>query len=227
MSTSAILNICYLIGSLGFIIGLKMLSKPETARKGNWVAAVGMGIAIFGTIFLYIDPETGKGITNLTWIFGGMLIGTILGTMSAKKVQMTAMPQMVSIFNGMGGICAGLIGIIEFRHLIHLNETPVGTLMTGHALIILLGLIIGTVSFAGSVVAFLKLNGNLNDYSFKGQTFFNLFFLVAVFGVALFMMNGDVANAHMMMYVLFAMACVYGISFVMPIGGADMPVVIS
>jgi len=227
MSTSAILNICYLIGSLGFIIGLKMLSKPETARKGNWVAAVGMAIAIFGTIFLYIDPETGEKITNLTWIFGGMLIGTILGTMSAKKVQMTAMPQMVSIFNGMGGICAGLIGIIEFRHLIHLNETPGGTLMTGHALIILLGLIIGTVSFAGSVVAFLKLNGNLNDYSFKGQTFFNLFFLVAVFGVALFMMNGDVANAHMMMYVLFAMACVYGISFVMPIGGADMPVVIS
>ena len=130
MSTSelsALLNICYLIGSLGFIIGLKMLSKPETARKGNWVAAVGMAIAIFGTIFLYIDPETGKGITNLTWIFGGMLIGTILGTMSAKKVQMTAMPQMVSIFNGMGGICAGLIGIIEFRHLIHSVEANGGT----------------------------------------------------------------------------------------------------
>ena len=227
MSNSALLNICYLIGSLGFIIGLKMLSKPETARKGNWVAAVGMAVAIFGTIFLYIDPETGNGISNLTWIFGGMVIGTILGTMSAKKVQMTAMPQMVSIFNGMGGICAGLIGIIEFRHLIHLTETNGGTLMTGHSLIILLGLIIGTVSFAGSVIAFLKLNGNLNDYSFKGQTFFNLFFLVAVFGVALYMMSGDVANAHMMMYILFAMACVYGISFVMPIGGADMPVVIS
>jgi NAD(P) transhydrogenase subunit beta len=204
-----------------------MLSKPETARKGNWVAAVGMAVAIFGTIFLYIDPETGNGISNLTWIFGGMVLGTILGTVSAKKVQMTAMPQMVSIFNGMGGICAGLIGIIEFRHLIHFTETNGGTLMTGHALIILLGLIIGTVSFAGSVVAFLKLNGNLNDYSFKGQTFFNLFFLVAVFGVALYMMSGDVANAHMMMYILFAMACVYGISFVMPIGGADMPVVIS
>jgi NAD(P) transhydrogenase subunit beta len=227
MSNSALLNICYLIGSLGFIIGLKMLSKPETARKGNWVAAVGMAIAIFGTIFLYTDPETGNGISNLTWIIGGMVVGTILGTVSAKKVQMTAMPQMVSIFNGMGGICAGLIGIIEFRHLVHFTEINGGTLMTGHALIILLGLIIGTVSFAGSVVAFLKLNGNLNDYSFKGQTFFNLFFLVAVFGVALFMMNGDVANAHMMMYVLFGMACIYGISFVMPIGGADMPVVIS
>ncbi|MEY2829529.1 MAG: hypothetical protein RIQ33_1396, partial [Bacteroidota bacterium] len=227
MSNYALLNICYLIGSLGFIIGLKMLSKPETARKGNWVAAIGMAVAIFGTIFLYIDPETGNGISNLTWIFGGMIIGTILGTLSAKKVQMTAMPQMVSIFNGMGGICAGLIGIIEFRHLIHLTETTGGSLLTAHALIILLGLIIGTVSFAGSVIAFLKLNGNLNDYSFKGQTFFNLFFLVAVFGVAFFTMSGDVANAHMMMYVLFGMACIYGISFVMPIGGADMPVVIS
>ncbi len=230
MSNSALLNICYLIGSLGFIIGLKMLSKPETARKGNWVAAVGMAIAIFGTIFLYEftnDAGEVSHVSNLMWIFGGMVIGTILGTVSAKKVQMTAMPQMVSIFNGMGGICAGLIGIIEFRHLIHATEISGGSLMTGHAITILLGLIIGSVSFAGSVIAFLKLNGNLGDYSFKGQTYFNLLFLVAVFGVAFFMLNGDLANAHMMMYALFGMACIYGISFVMPIGGADMPVVIS
>jgi NAD(P) transhydrogenase subunit beta len=134
---------------------------------------------------------------------------------------------MVSIFNGMGGICAALIGIIEFRHLIHATEMNNSSLMSGHALIIITGMIIGSVSFAGSVIAFLKLNGNLNDYSFKGQTYFNLAFLVAVFGAAFFMLNGDVANAHMMMYVVFGMACVYGVSFVMPIGGADMPVVIS
>ncbi|MFM2225993.1 MAG: hypothetical protein RJA07_2195 [Bacteroidota bacterium] len=228
MSNYALLNICYVIGSLGFIIGLKMLSKPESARKGNLVAAFGMGIAIFGTMFLYeftADDGSSKHLGNLIWIFAGMAIGTVLGTISAKKVQMTAMPQMVSIFNGMGGLCAALIGIIEFRHVLHtIGE---GSLMNGNTITIILGMIIGSVSFAGSVIAFLKLNGNLNDYSFKGQTFFNLFFLVAVFAVAGFMLNGNVESAHMMMYVVFGMACIYGISFVMPIGGADMPVVIS
>jgi NAD(P) transhydrogenase subunit beta len=228
MSNYALLNICYVIGSLGFIIGLKMLSKPESARKGNLVAAFGMGIAIFGTMFLYeftADDGSSKHLGNLLWIFAGMAIGTVLGTISAKKVQMTAMPQMVSIFNGMGGLCAALIGIIEFRHVLHtIGE---GSLMNGNTITIILGMIIGSVSFAGSVIAFLKLNGNLNDYSFKGQTFFNLFFLVAVFAVAGFMLNGNVESAHLMMYVVFGMACIYGISFVMPIGGADMPVVIS
>ncbi len=229
----ALLNCCYLIGSLGFIIGLKMLSKPESARKGNLVAAFGMAIAIFGTLFLYeydyTNPSThegGKHLGNLPWIFGGMLIGSILGTFSAKKVQMTAMPQMVSIFNGMGGLCAALIGIIEFRHVLLHTEATV-SLLNGNTITIILGLIIGAVSFAGSIIAFLKLNGNLGDYSFKGQTYFNLFFLLAVFAVAGMMLTGNPDSAKMMLYVVFAMACIYGISFVLPIGGADMPVVIS
>ena len=228
MSNYALLNICYVIGSLGFIIGLKMLSKPESARKGNLVAAFGMAVAIFGTIFLYEfsgDDGQPKHLGNLIWIFAGMVVGSILGTISAKKVQMTAMPQMVSIFNGMGGLCAALIGIIEFRHVLHTIGD--GSLMSGNSITIILGMIIGSVSFAGSVIAFLKLNGNLNDYSFKGQTYFNLAFLIAVFAVAGFMLNGNAESAHMMMFVVFGMACVYGISFVMPIGGADMPVVIS
>jgi NAD(P) transhydrogenase subunit beta len=228
MSNYALLNICYLIGSLGFIIGLKMLAKAETARKGNIVAAIGMAIAIFGTIFLYeFNGENGetKHLGNLVWIFGGMIIGTILGTISAKKVQMTAMPQMVSIFNGMGGICAGLIGMIEFTHLA--NHSAGASLMTGHSLTILVGLIIGSISFAGSVIAFLKLNGNLGDYSFKGQSYFNMLFLAAVMVMAYYVMSINGAQATTMMYVLFIVACIYGVSFVMPIGGADMPVVIS
>jgi NAD(P) transhydrogenase subunit beta len=154
-----------------------------------------------------------------------MVIGTILGTISAKKVQMTAMPQMVSIFNGMGGICAGLIGMIEFTHLA--NHSAGASLMTGHSLTILVGLIIGSISFAGSVIAFLKLNGNLGDYSFKGQSYFNMLFLVAVMVMAYYVMSINGAQATTMMYVLFIVACIYGVSFVMPIGGADMPVVIS
>ncbi len=106
-----ILLLSYLIGSITFIVGLKMLSHPDTARKGNGVAAIGMTIAILATIFLYVDGG-GKHLGNYSWIFGGLLIGTVIGTVMAKKVQMTAMHQMVSLFNGMVGACAAFISIV-------------------------------------------------------------------------------------------------------------------
>src|SRR6476660_7884575 len=112
-----ILTIIYLIGSVTFIIGLKMLSNPATARRGNLIAAAGMSLAILGTIFLYKD-DNGDNLHNYGWIFGGILIGAIIGTLAAKKIKMTAMPEMVSMFNGMGGACAALISIVEFNHLI-------------------------------------------------------------------------------------------------------------
>ena len=123
-----VLTLCYLIGSVTFIIGLKMLSNPATARKGNLIAAAGMTIAILGTIFLY--EEEGQKLGNYAWIFGGILIGGIVGTLSAKKVKMTAMPEMVSMFNGMGGACAALISVVEFDHL-HISETFDGELGNG------------------------------------------------------------------------------------------------
>ncbi len=160
-----ILLLSYLLGSISFIVGLKMLSHPDTARKGNLYAAVGMTIAIMATIFLYTD-ETGKHLGNYLWIFGGLIIGTVIGTMMAKKVQMTAMPQMVSLFNGMGGACAAIISIVEFKHLMHKQEQPTDIISSitealssivkttiapaNNQLIlltILLGLVIGTVSF--------------------------------------------------------------------------------
>src|SRR5689334_4924607 len=111
-----ILTVCYLIAAVTFIIGLKMLSNPATARRGNLIAAAGMTIAILGTIFLYKD-DNGSNLHNYGWIFGGIVIGGIIGTLAAKKVKMTAMPEMVSMFNGMGGACAALISISEFHHL--------------------------------------------------------------------------------------------------------------
>src|SRR5689334_11813297 len=113
----SILTLIYLIGSVTFIIGLKMLSNPATARKGNLIAAAGMTLAIFGTIFLYRDDESGERLHNYGWIFLALVIGGITGTLAAKKVKMTAMPEMVSLFNGMGGACAALISLIEFGHL--------------------------------------------------------------------------------------------------------------
>src|SRR5215471_9402342 len=110
-----ILTLCYLVGAVTFILGLKMLSNPATARRGNQIAGAGMMLAILGTIFLYRDDE-GNRLHNYGWIFGGILIGGIVGTLAAKKVKMTAMPEMVSLFNGMGGACAALISIAEFNH---------------------------------------------------------------------------------------------------------------
>ncbi|MEO6187346.1 MAG: NAD(P)(+) transhydrogenase (Re/Si-specific) subunit beta, partial [Ginsengibacter sp.] len=110
----SILSLSYLIASVTFILGLKMLSTPVTARRGNLIAAAGMTIAIFATIFLY--EHEGKKLGNFGWIFSGLVIGSIIGVITAKKVKMTAMPELVSFFNGMGGACAALISIIEFRH---------------------------------------------------------------------------------------------------------------
>lgn len=219
-----LLTILYLIGSVTFILGLKMLSNPATARKGNLLAAAGMVIAILGTIFLYQDDE-GKKLGNYVWIFGGILIGTIVGALAAKKVKMTAMPQMVSLFNGMGGACAALISLVEFNHLSH-NTT--GEVNLGTLSIILLGLIIGSVSFAGSMIAWGKLNGNIKkDFAFSGQQFVNIAILLAILGLSVYLvMNFSPENSYLF-YVIFTLSLLYGLLFVFPIGGADMPVVIS
>jgi NAD(P) transhydrogenase subunit beta len=227
-----ILSFIYLLASVTFIVGLKMLSHPTTARKGNAVAAAGMTVAIFGTIFLYSDQ--GETLGNYGWIFGGLAIGTILGTLSAKRVKMTAMPEMVSLFNGMGGACAALISIVEFDHLMHLDGMS-GLLMVlvgssavqGFLLIILLGLIIGSVSFAGSMVAWGKLNGSLRDFSFRGQQAFNIGLLLLILGLATYLIVALPSNALLLFYIIFGLSILYGIFFVFPIGGADMPVVIS
>ena len=219
LNTNSFLLFAYLIGSITFILGLKMLSHPETARKGNLIAAGGMIVAIFGTIFLY--KHHGNGLGNYAWIFAGLIIGTVVGTMAAKKVQMTAMPEMVSLFNGMGGACAMLISMIEY----HNDATP----STGKLLIIVLGMIIGTVSFAGSIIAWGKLNGSIKDKTIPGGQMINFLLFGGIIGLAIMVVGGFVSAdmAHMLFYGITALAALYGILFVMPIGGADMPVVIS
>ncbi len=222
---SGLLSLSYLIGSVSFIVGLKMLSHPDTARRGNLYASIGMTLAIIATIFLYTNSD-GIRLGNYGWIFSGIAIGTVLGYLAAKKVQMTAMPQMVSLFNGMGGACAAIISIVEFKHLIHtgvdFSTQPIFTAT------ILLGLIIGTVSFMGSMIAFGKLNGNINDKTLPMQQVINvgllILLLVLLVAIALGLVGG---NPMTWMVVLLVLSTLYGILFVMPIGGADMPVVIS
>jgi NAD(P) transhydrogenase subunit beta len=205
-----------------------MLSNPATARRGNLVAAAGMTLAILATIFLYKDGD--HGLSNYGWIFGGLIIGTVVGTLAAKKVKMTAMPQMVSLFNGMGGACAALISIVEFDHLIHL-QYQMDSVSNSHSsstlLIIILGLIIGSVSFSGSMIAWGKLDGRIKDFSFKGQHIFNLLLMTVIVVSSIYIFQIDIENSSFVFYLLLTLSLLYGIFFVMPIGGADMPVVIS
>ncbi|MFZ9660918.1 MAG: NAD(P)(+) transhydrogenase (Re/Si-specific) subunit beta, partial [Chitinophagaceae bacterium] len=222
----SLLALIYLIGSVTFILGLKMLSHPANARRGNLLAAAGMTIAIFGTIFLY--ENEGRKLGNYGWIFSALIIGTIVGILAAKKVKMTAMPEMVSLFNGMGGACAALISIVEFDHLYHENFIQNGEPVSiGMLIAVAFGLVIGSVSFAGSIIAWGKLNGSVKDFSFKGQHLFNIGMLVIIFALAAILIIQVNTISIYFIYLILGLSLIYGILFVLPIGGADMPVVIS
>jgi NAD(P) transhydrogenase subunit beta len=216
----SIMELTYIIASVLFIFGLKMLSHPMTARKGNILAAIGMGIAIVATILFH--KNDGEPIGNIGLILAAIGIGTVTGLIIARRVNMTAIPQLVSFFNGMGGAAAALIAMVELF-------TKSG-LANGHVLAILLGLIIGTVSWAGSMIAFGKLEGWISDIRIKAIRYVNLIVLAVLTGFIVYIMTSDVKSGSELMpliYLMFAIAAVYGILFVIPIGGADMPVVIS
>jgi NAD(P) transhydrogenase subunit beta len=194
-----------------------MLSHPDSARKGNLVAAVGMFLAIAGTIFLKLE-EIHPLIYGL--IGGSIAIGTVVGWIAAKKVKMTSMPEMVSLFNGMGGACAALISLLEFSHYAEQgNKLAISTIIAG--------LVIGSVSFSGSIIAFLKLNGTMNKPIRLPK--YNILNTIMLIGVSAFGAYIVVSGTHsvLLLYSIFALSVIYGIFFVFPIGGADMPVVIS
>ncbi|MEO7175996.1 MAG: NAD(P)(+) transhydrogenase (Re/Si-specific) subunit beta [Saprospiraceae bacterium] len=218
-----LLELCFLIGSVTFIFGLKMMGNAKSARKGNLIAAFGMTVAVIGTITLYHRPDDGHAETaSIPWmiyflILAAIFIGTSIGWLTAKRVQMTKMPELVSMFNGMGGACAALISLIEYPH--HIGQT-------GAELAIIGGLVIGSVSFSGSVIAFLKLNGTLQKP--LRLPFYNIINTALMIAVVIF--SGYIVwNQPDMMYIylLCAAALLYGVLFTAPIGGADMPVVIS
>ncbi len=224
---NSILEISYLGASVLFILGLKKLSHPDTARLGNLWAAAGMATAILFTILFH--QKDGEHIGNIPWILVAIAIGSFIGWYASVKVKMTAMPQMVSIFNGMGGACAALISLMEFPHLQHELALAADTHMfTGPAVAILLGLMIGSVSFAGSMIAFLKLDSRLGDIKNPMLRIVNLTFLIVLLiALVLIMLMQPVDGRNWPVYLFALAALIYGVTFVMPIGGADMPVVIS
>ena len=211
----ATLSLLYLIAAVTYITGLKMLGNPNTARKGNLIAAAGMVVAILGTIFLY-DKQVPMMIYGLIW--AGIIMGSIAGWIIARKVEMTKMPELVSMFNGMGGASAALIGIIEFQN--EANELT-------STIVIIAGVIIGSISLSGSMIAWAKLNGNMRSaIRLPKYNLINNIFFIVIFALGVYMVYADVSSP-MYIYLLFFLALAYGVLFVIPIGGADMPVVIS
>ncbi|WPP53167.1 NAD(P)(+) transhydrogenase (Re/Si-specific) subunit beta [Catalinimonas niigatensis] len=216
--TTSVYDFIYLISIVLFIIGLKRLSSPDTARNGNLVAAAGMGLAI---VISLIYPVEG-GENNYGWVAGGIVVGSVIGIGAAKKVQMTAMPEMVSLFNGLGGACALLVSLVEFYNY------PEGvSLFNGQVFTTLFALFIGSISFTGSLVAYGKLQGFLRDsLTVPYPRFVNAVLLIVVIGLIIYIMQLPAADFNWAL-ILMVVSLVYGITFVTPIGGGDMPVVIS
>ena len=214
----SILDFLYLICIVLFIVGLKRLSHPDTAKKGNLIAAIGMGAAMLITMFY---PNEGVS-NNYIWIFGGLILGGVIGYIAAIRVKMTAMPEMVSLFNGLGGACSMLIATVEFVTL------PEGTpMMSTQVLTIIFALFIGSIAFTGSIVAWGKLDGFLRDsLVLPAPQVINLVMLVAVLGLSGYIMMQPELNITLVI-ILLAVSMIYGVTFVTPIGGGDMPVVIS
>ncbi|HZM05730.1 MAG TPA: NAD(P)(+) transhydrogenase (Re/Si-specific) subunit beta [Candidatus Saccharimonadales bacterium] len=209
MSREIIPAAAYLVASMLFILGLKRLSTPRTARSGNLIAGAGMALALAGTFLL-------PGMSHFGGILIAIVLGTIPGWLLARRVKMTAMPQMVSLFNGMGGACALFISLGEWIKASESGAFPM-----------LLGIVLGSISFTGSLVAFAKLQGLISEKPLRWplQKTSNALLLLIILAAGVASNSGPHALAWVI--VLTAAALALGILQVLPIGGADMPVVIS
>ena len=205
--TNAILSCSYLIASALCILAIRGLASPRTARSGNILGMVGMSVAVIATLSL-------PAITDIRWILAAIAAGALVGIFSALKVKMTALPQMIAAFNGLGGLAAVFISA---------SEIFVGSEAYAEASI---GMLIGAVAFSGSLIAFAKLQGLMPSGAvvFSGQQGINLIFALGIIGTAAaYITNGNIA----LFEILVSLSIILGILLILPIGGADMPVVIS
>ena len=212
-----VVRAAYLVASVLFIFGIKRLSSPKSARQGNTLAAVGMLLAIVVTL---LD----RAIVSYTTIVAGIVVGGVIGTIAARRVSMTAMPQMVALFNGSGGGAAAIVSSLEYLAFRHAGlPIPPEAGVT-----ILLGALIGAISFTGSIVAFGKLQGLVTEraVTYPLQKPINLLLFVGILATAAWLVSTGTPNVTV--YAWFALvSLLFGVLFVIPIGGGDMPVVIS
>ena len=221
MLFTSYVNLSYLLGAVAFVWGLRLLSSPDTARRGNILAGIGMGIAIVATL---VKPLM-SGANNYLWITAGLVVGAIIGWFAAKRIKMTAMPQMVSVFNGLGGACAAVLAMAE---LLKFYDGSIA-MSTGQVSIVMFTLLIGAISFTGSMLAFAKLDGRVKDKHviLPKHSVINLVLLVVVLVMVIWLIVQGQPAGLLMAVIFLVLSLIYGFSFVAPIGGADMPVVIS
>ena len=208
----------YIAASILFITGLKMLGRAETAKRGNAVSAVGMLIAVVATLL--------AGGLDYTWILVGLVVGTAIGAIAARRVQMTEMPEMVALLNGSGGLASMLVGWAEY--------VRADGVVTFSAIAIVLTVLVGGLAASGSVIAFAKLSGRIDGkpFLFKGQKVLNAAILALALLAGLVValdagLAGGVSGAAVAFGVVLILALVLGVLAVIPIGGADMPIVVS
>ncbi len=210
MDLELIIQLGYVVAAGLFIFGLKMLGSPDTARRGNGISAIGMLVAIVAAL---LD----QGIVQYEFILGGMVAGGLIGALAARTVAMTSMPEMVALFNGVGGAASGLVGVAALS-----IADGSFTYIT-----IILSILIGGVTFTGSLVAYGKLSERIGSgaVTFGGQKFVNGLIVIGILASAV-MFVMDPTNTNML-YTVVGLSLLFGIMVVIPIGGADMPVVIS
>ena len=225
MNISLLINSIYIISALLFIVGLKMMTSPSTARTGNMISASGMLIAILITL---LD----QGIIDYEWILLGIFIGSIIGLFASRMVQMTEIPEMIAIFNGFGGIASLMVAWAalypELTNFNIRNGYLVGSSNTMLMAIIVMSILIGGITFSGSLVAYGKLSEKIpgNAYLIPGQRFISSCIVFTLLFVSCRFIFGYATNSNEFIAVII-LALMLGIILVIPIGGADMPVVIS
>ncbi|MRI02160.1 NAD(P)(+) transhydrogenase (Re/Si-specific) subunit beta [Kriegella sp. EG-1] len=215
--TMVVFDIVLFVAAVLLIIGLRKLSHPDSASRGNSLAAIALALGVLVAIFYPLQTQN----NNYLYIGLGVLIGGIIGVVSAKKVAMTEMPEMVSLFNGFGGLSAGLISLVWL-----INNGSSGT--ASDLGVVLFNLFLGLLAFSGSIIAYGKLSGKLKDEHLKipFSTAVNIILLLVNLGaIFYFAYVGVLSTLHLSLFLVFSL--LYGVVFVAPIGGADMPVVIS
>ena len=212
--SQTLVDLGYIVASILFILGIKMLGKPERARMGNLVSALGMLIAITAVLF--------ECCLSFEWVIAGLIIGSSIGAIAARMVKMTAMPQMVAILNGFGGIASLLVGWENF------HSHPDSNLFVRVA--VMLAVLIGGVAFSGSLIAYAKLAGRISGRPvlFKGQQWINagIFAVILICG-AFVAYHPTGTFAYIVFLFILCLSLALGVFGVIPIGGADMPVVIA
>ncbi len=210
-----LINLFYLLSICCFILGLKFLSSPRTARRGNLLSMAGMFIAVVVTLFE-------KQIVDYTYIVAGIIIGGLIGAVAARRVKMTAMPQMVAVFNAFGGAASALVVYAQFIRFP--GFTDPATTVT-----IVLSLFIGMLTFVGSMMAFGKLQGLVPGAPvvFPGHKILNALLHLFVLGAGIFFVLDPTNHGLAVLAVIVLVSGIVGITMVLPIGGADMPVVIA